>query len=113
MGYPLTQAQAYAYVEAGIAVAGHVAGGYEVLVLQTTETTYEDQPVQEQVCEPEYDAYQEKYVTKCRYKTRYERRPVTKKVYIVSGFGGRRQYRNTAGAMSDAITRGASAFRRV
>jgi hypothetical protein len=37
--------------------------------MQTTETTYEDQPVQKEVCDQEYDTYEERYKTKCTYKT--------------------------------------------
>jgi hypothetical protein len=81
--------------------------------MQTTETTYEDQPVQKEVCDQEYDYYEERYKTKCTYKTVYEPRPVTKTIYIIGGTGAaRRKYTNLAGPFAYAAAVGCVRWRR-
>ena len=112
--YPLTQGQAYSLALNGVAVAGLTRDGLEVLIQTSTETTYEDQPVEENVCEPEYDPYEKKYKTKCRYKTVYRQRPVTKKVYIIGGTGAARQtFTNLAGPFAYAAGVGCVHWRQV
>jgi hypothetical protein len=107
--YPLTQAEAYALVQGGIVVAGRtVPDGREVLISQTTETEYVNEPVQDEVCEYEYDFYEEDTVRKCRFETVYKNEPVQKTVYVVSLPGISRVTRdNLPGAFAYAAGLGA------
>ena len=85
--YPLTQAEALSRVQAGVPVFGLLPNGFEILVIESSETVYEQQPVEKEVCDYEYDPVYEEDVPDCRYETVYEDKPVEKTVYVVRGGG--------------------------
>jgi hypothetical protein len=108
--YPLTQQQAIADVEAGVAVAGRASNGVEVVIRRLTETTTERRQVLENVCEQEYDTYEQRYKTKChdKYVDRYV--PVTKTYYQLSGALSDRE-QMVLGAFAQATAIGARTYR--
>lgn len=106
--YPLTQAEAIRLVEGGLPVAGLKPDGLEVLILESTETEYEEQPVEKEVCGYEYDYSTGENEYDCHWETVYEERPVEKRVYVVTGAGiGRTTYENVYGAFAEAGQLGA------
>ncbi len=97
-------------MEDGAAVTGAGHSG-EVTISKRTETIYEDKYVQKEVCNYEYDVYQDRDVYKCRFKAVPERQPVTKTTYIVIGAGLHTEHSNVLGAFSYAGAVGAYRFR--
>ena len=100
------------FVQGGVAVAGAVPNGGEVVIRQAEETVYEDHHTTKQVCENEYDSLTGEYEYKCRLKPTTERRPVTKTYYQVSGQLHSRQA-NVYGAFAQATGIGAHRWRTV
>ncbi len=109
--YSLTTGQAIGYLEAGIAVAGRLPDGREGLAIKTETTEWEDKQVLENVCEQEYDYYEEKTVTKCRDKYVYKRVPVAKTIYTVSNGVARRTFSQAAAAIGNIAQYGAKQWR--
>lgn len=84
--YPLTLAEAQGYAGLGYVVAGWFPAG-EVTVRKTTLTETETKPVEEQVCDYEWDYTERKSVYKCKYKTVYRPRQVLRTKFYVAGPG--------------------------
>jgi hypothetical protein len=103
--YPLDEQNARGLVLGGVTVAGRLPGGLELLVLQTSENVYEQQPVVREFCDEEYDLYSEEYEEDCYDQTVYEDQLVEKTVYVVTGGGYARLSFETLG---EAFARAAS-----
>jgi hypothetical protein len=107
--YPLTQQQALALLNSGVAVASWIPRSRtEVLITPSTEPD-PFAPSTKRECTQEYDSFEGGYVEKCRDV------PVVpapqRPVYIVSGALSTRQ-RNAVGAIAQATAIGAVRWRR-
>jgi hypothetical protein len=109
--YPLTQQQAYSLVEAGTTVAGYRPNSFEVLIFKSSETEYVEEPVQEKVCDYEYDPLEGESVYECDWETVYKEQPVEKTVYEVRiPQSASVSFPNAAGAFARAAQLGAQEF---
>ncbi len=86
--YPLSGIEALNYVSNGYPVAAPLDGtGAEILIQKTAVTEYEEKPVPKETCGYEYDYSEGKEVYGCSPGTAYERTPVQKTKFMVSGPG--------------------------
>ena len=112
--YTLTQQEAMQLAGAGISVAGLRSNGLELLILMSSETVYEQQLVDEEVCGYEYDHVEERDVYECHVESVYEDQPVTKKIWILSGPEiGRLTFPSALAAFARAAALGAVEWRRL
>jgi hypothetical protein len=79
-----------------------VQGQGEVVVQPTVVTEMEQQQVPKDVCDSEWDSFEQQYKYKCRTKYVYEDRPVQKTRVRVSGAGLNMTVRDVYAAFSIA-----------
>ncbi len=101
-------------VEAGTTVAGYRPSGFEVLIFKSSETEYVEEPVQEEVCDYEYDPLEGESVYECDFETVYKDQPVEKTVYELRvPQSVSVTFPNAAGAFARAAALGAERFWRI
>lgn len=110
--YPHNQGEALGLIEAGVPMAGLLSNGLEVLIMKSTETVYEEQPVQESVCDYRYDSYLGEETYECRNETVYKDRPVTKTIYVMRGGLGPGTYSLATQPFTLAVGAGAVHWRK-
>ena len=109
--YPLTDAEAISYVDAGVAVAGLLSDGSEVRIVKMTTTVYEEQQVLKEVCGYEYDSYTGEDEYECHDEYVTEKQPTQATVFQIGSSFTSLEKNSALAAVNTAVGFGVAGWR--